>query len=264
MSEVKEKKTKKTTTKKTKVNEEIKEPKVKKVVKEKEEKEVKPRTKNKIDTDKALLEEKDQIHYNALVKALKVITTIVKVCLMIIIPFIFIFMVLVPIFINKVDIESNIIKYEDMSFILKEDTISLKIGDEVRTFYLEKGDVDRISNFLSNNPKQKIIWLLEVSLVMLAAIIILLIYLLSYLEKILVSFKTEKTPFTDDNTNYILKMCKLLLAIGIINLLMTLIVSNSVRFDLVDVVEILGAYVIYFVFKYATKMQKIANTKMCD
>lgn len=259
MSEIKEEK-KKTTSKKTKTDAKVKENKTKKVISETKEK----KTKKKVNNDVALLNEKDQHNYSLLSKIAKVIVIIIKVCLMIVVPFIFLVMIIIPIFFSKIDIESNIIKYNDMSIIFQDESITFKIGDNIHTFNCDANDIKHITTLLSNNPTGRIITYLEISLLLFGVVVILSIYMLGYLEKILSHFVKEKTPFTEENTNFILSICKLLIAIKIINTLIVMILFGNLSINLETIIEVLFAYIIYYIFKYATLMQNINNTKMCQ
>ena len=256
MTEEKEKKTKKKVVKK----ELSKEPKKEKVIKE--EKEKKPR--KKTTKDKALLNEKEQKRYHVLSKIAKVITLLIRVCFMIIIPFVFLVMIIVPIFFNKVKIESNIIKYDDISVILNDDTINIKIGDDIHTFNSTTDNIRYVTDFLSNNSKGKIITFVEIALLLFAISIILDIYLLGYLEKIFNNFTKDETPFTDENTNYLLKICKLIFAVKIIDFLIILVLFLSISIKLEAIITVLAAYIFYYIFKYATEMQKQTKFKICD
>ena len=260
MSEVKkEKKSRKVATSKTK--EKVKETKTKAV--KKTDTVIKTRAKaNK--EENAILNSKDQKTYTTLCKIAKVLTKIVRICLMIAVPFIFLLLLVIPIIFKKVEINSNIIRIGDASVILRSDSINFKYGDDIKTIYYDSDDLNSITNYIMNNSTGKIAFTLEMILLMAGVIVILDIYILSYIENLLSNFIKDKIPFTDENTALVLKTCKVLLAAKIVVLILTIIDLPCSKIASFSITEILIAFIIYYIFKYATNMQKIANTKMCD
>ena len=248
---------KRKTTKKEVANESIKDTKIKSTKK----KEVVEK-KSKLQ-DEVLLDKKDQHAYTVLCKISRIITKIVKICLMILVPFVFLFMLLIPIVFKKVEINSNIIKINDVNIIIHDDSISLKVGDNVETFYCDTSEIDRITTFLMDSSPTKIAFLCEIVSLLFGVVIILNIYILGYIEKLLNNFEHSSVPFTDENTNYILKIAKLAISVAAIDLCISVIFDLSVNFDFFGILGILVLFVIYYIFKYATKMQNISNTKMC-
>lgn len=261
MSEVKKE------TKTKKASEVKKETKVKSTKKKVEAKEVKPakvvKTKKSI-KEEVLLNEKDQHRYSTLCKIIRIITKIGRICLMILVPFIFIFMILVPFFFKNVNIESNIIKVDQMSIILQKDNVSFKVGDEISTFYCDQDEISRIVNFLNTHSNEKIVFLIESFLLTLGIVVVLEIYLLNYFEKLFTNLENNKVPFTEENTGYILKICKVLLALKLFVLLMSILDFYSSSLTSISVIEILVSFTIYYLFKYATAIQSKTTSKICD
>ena len=255
MKEVKkESKTKSTVSKKTKLNEEKKEVKVKSTRKK--------ATTEKI--DKALLNKKEQNNYSVLSQVIYIVSKFFRICLMIFLPFIVLSMVFLPIIFKRFEVSANIIKFDNVSVIVREDGISAKLGDNVYTVECNTFEFDKILTFLSNNPKPTIIFRFEVSLLILSIVIILAIYLLNYIESLFKNFITNKTPFTKENTNYVLKIAIFLLALKVASFCFSVVGVFTKCFVSINILSILIMFAIYYIFKYATNMQEVANTKMTD
>ena len=279
MSEVKkEKKTKTTTKKKVDVEEEKKEPKKRTTKKEtkkeektteaivkKEEKVTKKRTtKEKVKKQGGLLDKNDQNKYNKLCKVVKILAKIGRICLMIIIPFIILAMIFVPIVFNKFSIDGNIIKFEGASIVVRDDTISIKIGDNIQVFDSNVKEFEPIMNFINNNSKGTIISWFEISLLLSAVVIILDIYILSNIEKLFDNMEKNKTPFTKENTDTILMIAKYLLASKITIIVMSMFSIFSDEVGSIRIISLLIVFILYYVFKYGTNIQKDNDTTICD
>ena len=256
MKEVKkESKTKRTVSKKTTVSEEKKTVKVKSARKKSTEEK----------KDKALLSKKEQNSYNVLCRLIYIISKVIRVCLMIFIPFVILSMVFIPIVFKKVEVSANILKFNNnISIIIRDNGISTKIGDRVHAINCDTIEMDRIMTFLANNSKSSIVLHFEISFLLLAIVIILAIYLLSYMEKLFDNFAKGKTPFTKENTDYILKIAIYLLAVKVACLFFSIVGVFTKCFVSINIMTILAIFTAYFMFKYATNMQEIADTKIYD
>lgn len=253
MKEIKkETKTKSTVTKKTKLSEEKKEVKVKS-------------TRKKTTEEKALLSKKEQTNYNSLCRIIYILAKVVRICLMIFIPFIILSMVFIPFIFKKVEVSANIVKFSDnVSIIVREDGISAKIGNNVHVLNCNTLEMDQLMTFLAGNSKSTVILRFEVSFLLLATIVILAIYLLNYIELLFDSFAKEKVPFTEENTDYVFKIAVYLLAVKVACLCLSLVGVFGKCFVKINIITILVMFAVYYIFKYATSMQKISTTKMCD
>ena len=247
MSELKkEKKTKKTTVSETK-----KETKVK-------------TTKKKVEKENCLLTRKDQKTYKTLCKVTRVLAKICRVLLMIFVPFIVLSMFLVPIIFSKFEISGNVLKFDDASIIIRDTGLSFKLGDHVKVFDCNTTELDRITTYLTNHSKGSIIFAAELSLILLVGICVLDIYILMNLEDIISRSLSDKTPFTKENTDSILKIAKYLVAAKVIVIIMSFTGLFNGSVVSVSIIEILVVYILYYVFKYATSVQKMVETKICN
>ena len=263
---------KKKTTKKDVVEEEKKTTKpkketVKKTVKAKvakEEVKVEVVKEEKPKKETALLDKSNQKVYKVLSKIIYVLAKIVKVLLMICVPFIFLAMILVPIIFKGFEVSGNIIKFNDASIIVHDESLSIKMGDGVRTVECDAVALEKLTTFLNENSKGLITTYVELALFLAGAILILDIYLFGYIEKIFGNFYKKETPFIKENLDYIFHICICLVILKAIDCFIFLMgLSNNLN-SAVGIVDILIVFVIYFIFKYAVGIQKKVDTKMCD
>ncbi len=277
MSEIKKETKPKKSTKtsdKAKVKKEIKiedKPKTKKAVKKEEvileEKTTKKRVK-KVSKPKEIVKEsalstKEKKWYHVLSKIISIFAKIGKVLMMIAIPFVFLTMLLIPIIFKNFEANGNIIRFNDMSIIVRDETITFKIADNIRVLDVDENDINQVVSFLTDNSKQTIVISIELTLLAAGVILILDIYLMSYIEKLFGNFYKQDTPFTEENTNYIFKIGVTLIIIIVVDIIISI-------FDIIKenhssgLLSILVVFVVYFVFKYATFLQKKSNDKICD
>ena len=226
-----------------------------------EKKEVKKRTRK---TKKVLLDKIDQKRYKVLSKIIKIFTKIGKIVLMICVPFVFLGMIITPIIFKNFEIESNIIKFNDATMILGEDNLTIKIADETEVIEYEQNSMDNIIRFFNENSKTSIIIFIELALLLIAIFLIIEIYMLQYVEKIFDNFLTKKTPFIEENTNYILKIAILLSIVKFMNLCLSMADLSILNYNTLGILEILMVYVLYFIFKYATQLQLEKETQITE
>ena len=109
----------------------------------------------------------------------------------------------------------------------------------------------------------KIIGYIETSLVFLLIDIIIIIIVLSNVEKLFTNIKNNKTPFTLDNVNYIKKISYLMIALiitsslpgTIMNILIGATDGENV-FELMTILEILIIFSMSYIFEYGYELQK--------
>ena len=252
MSEVKKKKTTKKDDTKVKTT--------KKVAETKKEKKVKVTKKE----EKNILNKEEQRKYTVLSRVIRIFAKIARVCLMILIPFIALAMILIPIVFNKFEVSANVVKFGSASIVIRDDGLSLKLGDKIHVLDCNTTELDQLVTFLSEHSKGTVVFSLELTLLILAVITIFEIYLLVYIEKLFGNFEKDKTPFTKENTDYILIIAKFLVAIKISTICMALVGLINYGLTTVGIIEILVVFASYYIFKYATGMQKQVDTKICD
>jgi len=212
--------------------------------------------------------EKKQKEVKTLSNVISLIGKIGAIVLKVAIPFIILAMILVPYVINNVEIKNNEIgfKTENIKII---DENKIEIHDIiVGEFDIDDEDYDVIEMF-NNNSNTKIIVYIEAGLVFLLVDIIIMIFILNYVEKLFNNIKNNNTPFTMDNVHFIKKISYLMIALIIItpisgvifNLLLGLSDGNS-PFELMSILEILIIFSMAYIFEYGYEMQKESKARM--
>ena len=214
--------------------------------------------------EKALLTEKEQINCKGLCKTIKILAKIGKIALMIFVPFIFLTMIIIPFVFKNFEISANIIKLDDISMIVNNDKVSIKIGDSVHVLKCNADVLNNITSFLTENSKSSIVTFIELSLLLFAVVLILDLYILMYLEKLFDNFITKKTPFIKENTNYIFKIALFICAVKFISICLSVANIGIFSFDSFSIIEILIIFAIYFIFKYAVLLQSKSDSKIYD
>ena len=262
MSETKKSKVKKATVKK----ETTQKP------KEKKEKEVKKEEKITVKKEtvkkkEPILNKKEQKWYNVLSKIIKVFTKIVRIILMIIAPFIFLAMLLIPIIFAKYEVNANIIQFGNVNMVIREDNIAIRVGDDVQIIDCDVEETSMVMEFFNNNSKTKLIAIAETSLLYIGVMLVLTIYILSYIEKIFGNFVNQSTPFIKENTQNIFMIGVMICIMEIIDIIASITSWLTFRtsvLDLSDIVVLLAIFVVYLVFKYGVGLQDRTDTKIYE
>ena len=160
--------------------------------------------------------EKKQKEVKTLSNVISLIGKIGAIVLTVAIPFIILGMILVPYIVNNVEINNNEIEFKTENIkIIDENKIEIHdiiVGE----FEIEDKDYDVIEMF-NNNSNTKIIGYIEAGLVFLLVDIVIMIIILTYVEKLFNNIKLNNTPFTLDNVTFIKKISYLMIALIIIN-----------------------------------------------
>ena len=212
--------------------------------------------------------EKKQKEVKTLSNVISLIGKIVAIVLKVAIPFIILGMILVPYIVNNVEINNNEIEFKTENIkIIDENKIEIHdiiVGE----FEIEDKDYDVIEMF-NNNSNTKIIGYIEAGLVFLLVDIVIMIIILTYVEKLFNNIKLNNTPFTLDNVTFIKKISYLMIALIIItpiagmifNSLLGLSDCNS-PFELMSILEILIIFSMSYIFEYGYEMQKDSQARM--
>ena len=271
MSESKEKKTKKvkSTTVKEKAISDVKSAKeidTNTLVKA----EKKGKGKSTSKTLNASLTKKEQKYFRALSRIISVIAKILRVCSMILVPILIVVMIMVPFVFKDIEFNGNIIKFNNAKFILRDDSITLNIGDENYTIADNIKDMDRVLDFFYNNSFGKITAITLLSLGALTVSIIINIYVLQYIEKLFKNFRKNKTPFEIDNCQYIRNIGRIMIIEIIVALIFNVVISllfkgiEPLNIKTFSITMIIVVYIAYFIFKYGTNMQSEIDTSIYD
>ena len=183
---------------------------------------------------------------------------------MIFVPFIFITMIIIPFIFKNYEITANIIKIDDINIVVNNDRVSIKIGNTAHVLKCNAEVLNQITTFLTENTKEAVVTYVELSLLLFAIVLILYIYILSYLEKLFHNFSNKKTPFIKDNAKYIFKIALFMCALKFISICLGIANVNLINIHAFSIIEILIVFAVYYIFKYAVKLQANTNDEMYD
>ena len=206
--------------------------------------------------------EKKQNQVKTLSNIISLIGSIGKIVLMVAIPFVIIVMLLVPYIISNVEVKGN-----DLS--LKTENIEIVNNKTLELFGVaiigveEELEYKQIVEVFTNNSKFAIIGYLEGGFVFLLVDLIVMIIILSYVEKLFNNIKNNNTPFTLDNVIYIKRISYMMIALIMITplseLLFNMLIDNlesSSGFELMSILEILIIFSMSYIFEYGYEIQK--------
>ena len=206
--------------------------------------------------------EKKQNQVKTLSNIISLIGSIGKIVLMVAIPFVIIVMLLIPYIISNVEV-----KGDDLS--LKTENIEIVDNKTLELFGVaiigveEELEYKQVVEVFTNNSKFAIIGYLEGGFIFLLVDLIIMIIILSYVEKLFNNIKNNNTPFTLDNVNYIKRISYLMIALIMITplseLLFNMLIDNlesSSGFELMSILEILIIFSMSYIFEYGYEIQK--------
>ena len=206
--------------------------------------------------------EKKQNQVKTLSNIISLIGSIGKIVLMVAIPFVIIVMLLVPYIISNVEVKGN-----DLS--LKTENIEIVNNKTLELFGVaiigveEELEYKQVVEVFTNNSKFAIIGYLEGGFVFLLVDLIVMIIILSYVEKLFNNIKNNNTPFTLDNVIYIKRISYMMIALIMITplseLLFNMLIDNlesSSGFELMSILEILIIFSMSYIFEYGYEIQK--------
>jgi len=212
--------------------------------------------------------ENKQNQVKSLSNVISLIGKIGGIVLKVAIPFVILAMVLIPYVVNNVEVDDNKISFNTDNIKIIDNS-KLEIYDLVLVDLEDNMQSGKVIDILNNNSKYEIIGYLEAGLVFLLLDLIIMIIILNYVEKLFNNIKSNNTPFTLDNVNYIKKVSYLMIALIIINPLSTMLFSSilgisesSSGFELMSILEILIIFSMSYIFEYGYEIQKDSKGKM--
>jgi len=184
------------------------------------------------------------------------------------IPFVIIAMLLIPYIVHNVEIEDN-------KIIFKTDNIKFIEDDTLEVFDFMIIDIDEndseinIVDVFQNHSKTEIIICLEAGFIFLIVDLILMIYILNYVEKLFNNIKNNTTPFILDNVFYIKRISYFMIALILITPLSGVLFesilgvpSSGDGFELMNILEILIIFSMSYIFEYGYEIQKDSSGRM--
>lgn len=212
--------------------------------------------------------EEQQKNVKALSHVISMIGKIGKIVLMVAIPFIILAMLLVPYVVNNIDVI-------DDDIILKTDNIEFIEHDRIEVLNFMtidfEGDMtyEEVIDVFKTNSDIEIILFIEAGILFILVQIVLMIFVLNYVEKLFDNIKEKNTPFTLDNVNYIKWISYLIIALILVGPLPNILMGSILGYedvgsviDLVGILEILIIFCMSYVFEYGYEIQKDSKGKM--
>ena len=206
--------------------------------------------------------EKKQKQVKSLSNVIGLIGKIGGIVLKVAIAFIILAMVLVPYIVNNVEVGSDEITF-------KTDNIKIIDQDKLEIHDIIIADIDadisqsEFIEIFNTHSNAEIIGYAEAALVFLLISIVIVIFVLGYVEKLFNNIKNNSTPFTLDNVHYIKRISYLMIALIIltplsgvfINLIFGMTEVES-PFELMGILEILIIFSMSYIFEYGYEIQK--------
>lgn len=212
--------------------------------------------------------EKKQNQVKSLSNIISLIGKIGSIVLKVAIPFIIITMLLVPYVINNIQVIDN-------NLVFETDNIKLIDNNRLEVFNIMmidfEGDMtyQDVVKVFEEHSKIELIIYLEAAILLLIINIIIMIFILQYVEKLFENIKENKTPFTLDNTSYIKKISYLMIALIMLNPIPDMIIGsifgiaeNGNTIELIGILEILIIFSMSYIFEYGYEIQKDSKGKM--
>ena len=206
--------------------------------------------------------EEKQKQVKPLSNVISLIGKIGGIVLKVAIAFIILAMMLVPYVVNNLEVGSNEITF-------KTDNIKIIDQDKLEIHDIIIADIDadisqsEFIEIFNTHSNAEIIGYAEAALVFLLISIVIVIFVLGYVEKLFNNIKNNSTPFTLDNVHYIKRISYLMIALIIltplsgvfINLIFGMTEVES-PFELMGILEILIIFSMSYIFEYGYEIQK--------
>lgn len=185
-----------------------------------------------------------------------------SIVLKVAIVFVIVAMILIPYVVNNVEISDNEITFKtDNIKIIDENKI--EIHDIVVAGIDSELMDNEIVGVFNSHSNIEIIAYAEAAAIFLIISIVIMIIILTYVEKLFNNIKNNNTPFTMDNVNYIKRISYLMISLiiiiplsgSIINALLGLSDADE-PFELMSILEILIIFSMSYIFEYGYEIQK--------
>lgn len=208
----------------------------------------------------------------SLSNAIFLISKICKILVAICIPIIVISIALTIFLISQVNFTDNEISFNNIEdkikIIEKDNNISIMLNDKSITSSTDKDIILKIRQVLNKNSKLSLSIYVTSGLFFLIIYLILIMFILNYLEKLFFNINKGNTPFTLENVNYIKKIAYIMIAIiivpNIIGLIFELILNTdlNIDFEMFSLIEILFLFSMAYIFQYGYEIQLDSKGKM--
>ena len=204
-------------------------------------------------------------------KILQILAILAKVCLWIGLVFLVILAIAFPLVAEDVTISKEELSYKSHKIELRES------DDKLDIYYKDKqiGEMDVsekeiVYTLIDEIKERKLIFVIEVAMIVGVVSIILAIYIMGYVEKLFKNINEQVTPFIEENVTLIRKIGYFMIAsvvVGVVGSgIMSVIALKSLDFsyDLVSIGEILMVFALAYIFEYGCSLQEGTDAKVYD
>ncbi len=193
-------------------------------------------------------------------KALYVLARIGKIVVSIAIPIIILLMVFTPYIVKDMDVVGG--------KVVSKSEIT---GGKIKIYDLDSNNdnvtMEKVKTVLENHSDIEIIVTLETGFVFLLSYIVIVRFILKYLESLFININKGDTPFTKENVSFIKKMAYFMIAAIVLSsigssIVESLVTQFDVEIDLFNIVEILFLISMAYIFEYGYEIQLDSKGKM--
>ncbi len=205
-------------------------------------------------------------------KAIFIIARVMNIIMTVCIPIVAITMIILGVFLSKIDITDNEIKLNDTSdkitIVQDEGILTIRVNDMVVSGIENQQVILKIKEILNNESKYLLLGYVETGLLFLIILLVMLKIMLKSLSKLFDNIYHGDTPFTLENVKYIKKMAYLMIAITFLPNVMGVIfemildIDLNIGFELFSLVEVLFLFSIAYIFQYGYEIQLDSKGKM--
>ena len=230
-----------------------------------------------IKTNISTLKENEQKKMKDISNAISIMANIGRIICIVCIPIIICSMFILSFFSVNIKVEDDKVIWKDKeidykinnkkdkySIVLKYNDVTITDGEEVDYLFVQ------ILNFIKNNSKLNILFLINLGLLMGSISLFILSRVFLHLNKLFSNIYNLETPFTFENVGHIKKMAWLMIFTLVFSKFFTAsflcILTNDFNFgiEMMDVVEILFLFSMAYIFEYGRLIQLDSNKKMYD
>ena len=214
-------------------------------------------------------DEEKQENIKSLSHIISLIGKIGSIVLKVAIPFVIIAMLFIPYIVNNVEIENNTITFKT-EHIKKLDENKVEVF-QFMLIDLEDMKEEELVQILQENSKMEIILSIELGLATLIINLIIMIYILTSVEKLFYNIKNTTTPFTLENVVFIKKIAYSMIVLIFVSPVTEMIFAGILNresqdsfIDLIQVLEILILFSMSYIFEYGYEIQKDSKGRMLN
>ncbi len=220
--------------------------------------------------------EKDRKNLKGISKALYILSKIGKVFTIIAIPLVILSIVLILVISRKFDYKENTLFFNEEPLVsFKEDSEGLTIVDKegnrvnLKIEINDEANLIRIKKIIDETSKEKIVTFVCLALVSTIIVLVITWMLLRQYEKLFKNISDFDTPFKDENVLLLRNICQLLIIEVVVSIIISFVLqllffNIDLHFNTINIFKILVAFIIYYIFKYGTMLQKKSKLTIND